>query len=147
MNGMSKWEKRLWLVLAIGSSLGFAFHFGNAALEKLEAIRLIGEQSLVKVEEAGKIVSASQPAVTKAAANSDTLVTQGTTVLARMEALEQRSDRLEAELRTTTQHLETHFITLDERSERMEEAFVEFVTWARNPFASLLERKPKEAKR
>lgn len=110
-------------------------------------IEEIGVHSAADVHEAVRILTVSKEAVGRAGENSDTLVTQGATLLAKMEALEQRSDRLEAELRTTVQRLETCFTTLDKRSERMEAVFTEFVAWARNPFASLLERKSKEARR
>lgn len=99
MNGMSKWEKRSWLVLAMGLSIGIAVHFGNAAIEKLEAIRVIGEKSLVKVENAGNIVSASQSSVTRAADNSDILVRQSDEALEKVTALEERADRIEQEMR------------------------------------------------
>lgn len=126
MNGMSKWEKRAWLIFAMGLSIGIAVHFGNAALEKLEAIRLIGEKSLVKVENAGRIVEEAKPAVTRAADNSDILVRQSDEALKKVTALEERYDHLEREMR--------------DRADRLE--------WRiEHPLDAILGRKPKEVRR
>lgn len=126
MNGMSKWEKRLWLVLAIGSSLGVAFHFGSAAIDKLEAIRVIGEKSFVKVENAGRIVEETKPAVMRAADNSDAIVTHSQKALEEVAALKEWRDSFEQEMRDRMDRFEWHLY---------------------HPFDAILGRKPKKGER
>ncbi|MDO8581247.1 MAG: hypothetical protein Q7S16_00020 [bacterium] len=106
MNGMSNWEKRFWLVFVIFVSAGVARHFGNAALEKLEAIRLIADQSLKKVEVASDIVKDTKDPVLKASTNSDTIVTQSQKVLEEIAALKEWRDRFEQEMRDRADRFE-----------------------------------------
>ena len=128
---MSEWERkkyRMWVVTLLlwVVTLAIAIFF---ALD----YRIGKDEALLKMD--------------KGIENSGKLVTIAEGGIKKIETLEERCDRLEIELRKSTARLETYLTAFNERSGRMEAVLTEFVAWARNPFASLLERKPKEARR